>query len=164
MPKRVLHKRVLPKGTAPKRVTTKALSPNCPAVKSRGNGHGFRPSAEQRQMVQALAGWGVARGEIARSIAPGGMSLSSLRRHFADELVSGRTKADAAIAETLIDQARQGNVAACKLWIERAGRGGEAKSESDAFTAEIGRARQTLERKLASLAARCASIEVSRRA
>jgi hypothetical protein len=161
MPKRVARKGHSSKAVAPKAASPKNFSPKRIAAKNRSKAHGFQPSAAQRQMVQALAGWGVARGEIARSIAPGGMSLSSLRRHFADELASGRTMADAAIAETLIDQARQGNVAACKLWIERAGRGGEAKSGTDAFTAEISRARQTLERKLARLAAHCASIEVS---
>lgn len=146
----------MPKRPAPKRVAAKSHAP-------KSSGSGFRPTPEQRQMVEALAGWGVAVDEIARSVAPGGMTPASLRRHFADELGQGRTKADAAIAETLIEQARQGNVAACKLWIERAGRGGETQSATDALAAEIERARQTLERKLNRLALHAREKEISRR-
>ena len=72
----------------------------------------FVPTAEQRQNVEAMTGFGIALGDIARLIknpATGKpLDLKTLHKHFADEIVTGQTKA---VAEVLTCAEEQINCA-----------------------------------------------------
>ena len=129
--------------------------------------HVFAPTEERRRLVCELTGLGLSKAEIARVIVPGGITLATLRRHFREELAIGRSQANAAVARSLFQQACTGNVAACKLWLERNAGGGMPASgngEEDVqqvLSSLVAGARQRLERKLARLRAHLDDRQVS---
>jgi len=88
----------------------------------------FVPTAEQRQNVEAMTGFGIAQEDIARLIknpATGKpLHTKSLRKYFADEIATGLTKATAAFAQSLFAEATKGEdpasrVSAAKFWLSR---------------------------------------------
>jgi hypothetical protein len=121
----------------------------------------FQPTAEQSRLVEVMTGWGVPLADIARAIVPGGIALATLRKHFREELASGIAKAHASIAETVFRQAQKGNVAACKLWLERAERGGKGNDADLAMQTLLQDAKRSLARKLNRLVAAGAQTQVS---
>jgi AcrR family transcriptional regulator len=109
-------------------------------------------------MVEVMAAAGVPLAGIAAAVTSGGISLGTLRRHFANELKHGRAKAHGAVARSLFQQACKGNVAACRLWLERhgptAGAGANNKDDiAQVLDRLVAGSRQRLERQLARLAA-----------
>ncbi len=126
------------------------------ALAARGS---FAANPEQRRLVEALAAAGLALGDIAVAVTPAGVSLATLRRHLADELRHGRAKAHAAVARSLFRQACKGNVAACRLWLDRhvpaasANANGNKDDIASVFDRLVSGSRQRLERQLARLAA-----------
>jgi AcrR family transcriptional regulator len=116
-----------------------------------------------------MAAAGIALADIAAAVAPGGVSLATLRRHFADELRHGRAKAHAAVARSLFQQACKGNVAACRLWLDRhapaasANAGGNNKDDiAQVLDRLVAGSRTRLERQLARLAAAGGAGEISK--
>jgi hypothetical protein len=88
----------------------------------------FVPTAEQRQNVEEMTGFGIAIEDIARLIKnpENGKPIDekTLRRHFADEIATGRTKAIAAVAQSLFAEATKGEdprsrVSAAQFWLSR---------------------------------------------
>src|SRR5215216_4237130 len=79
----------------------------------------FRPSDEQRRMVEAMTGYGIPQQDIARVI---GIHEESLRKHFRQELDTGVAKANARVAEFLFEQATgqrgEGSVTAAIFWLK----------------------------------------------
>ena len=110
-----------------------------------------------------MAAAGLALGDIAVAVTPAGVSLATLRRHFADELRHGRTKAHAAVARSLFRQACKGNVAACRLWLDRhvPAANGNKDDIANVLDRLVAGSRQRLERQLARLAAAGGTSEVS---
>jgi hypothetical protein len=90
----------------------------------------FVPSAEQRQNVEAMVGFGIPVDDIARLIinpATGKpIDKKSLYKHFADEIATGHTKAIAAVAQSMFVEATKGEhppsrVSAAQFWLSRRG-------------------------------------------
>lgn len=88
----------------------------------------FVPTAEQRQNVEAMTGFGIAQEDIARLIknpeTGKPLDMKSLRKHFPDEVATGLTKANAAVAQSLFAEATKGEdassrVSAAKFWLSR---------------------------------------------
>jgi hypothetical protein len=88
----------------------------------------FVPTAEQRQNVEAMTGFGIAQADIARVIKnpANGKPIDekTLRKHFADEIATGLTKATAALAQSLFAEATKGEdsrsrVTAAMFWLGR---------------------------------------------
>lgn len=75
----------------------------------------FVPTENDRKQVEALAGYGVPFEQIAVLIA-GGISLHTLRAHFAAELMSGKAKANAQIGKGIFQKAMGGDVTAMIWW------------------------------------------------
>lgn len=71
----------------------------------------FSPTQDQRDMVRAMAGYGVPAADIAR-VAAKGVSESDFSSAFADELEEGQIQAAAKLQEQLYTQAVNGNTAA----------------------------------------------------
>jgi predicted acetyltransferase len=68
-------------------------------------------------MVRTMAAFGIAQGEIARSV--GIRSAKTLRRHFREELDRAETEAIARVAQNLYQMATSGkNVAAAIFWLK----------------------------------------------
>jgi AcrR family transcriptional regulator len=75
----------------------------------------FRPTSAMRRKVQTLV-VEMSEDEIARAI---GINRSTLRRHFSNELQTGRATVRAEAIEMLRRQAKKGNVAAIKALLQR---------------------------------------------
>ena len=80
----------------------------------------FVPTAEQRRIVKAMAGFGVPHEGIAVMLD---IDAKTLRKHFHPELERGSVEATAQVAQSLFQMATQGkNVAAAIFWMKaRAG-------------------------------------------
>jgi hypothetical protein len=126
--------------------------------------HRFSASDEQRRVVQVMAAAGMPLADIAAATTPGGVSLATLRRHFAEQLRHGRAKAEAAVARSLFQQACKGNVAACRLWLDRHAPAARRNVKDDIarmLDGLVAGSRRRLERQLARLAAAQGAGEVS---
>ena len=79
----------------------------------------FTPTAEQRNQVEVLAGFGLPQAQIAVLL---GCDPKTLRKHFGQELEVGDAKATAKIAQTLFNKALSGDTASLIFWMKaRAG-------------------------------------------
>jgi hypothetical protein len=117
------------------------------------------PTVEDRKQVEAMAGYGIPQEDIARRV---GIDPKTLRKHYRRELDTGATKANAKVAESLYQNATQGNVTAQIWWTksrmgwsetkktELTGGGGEALFPND----PIERLNLTELRQLAAIMAR----------
>ena len=75
----------------------------------------FIATADERRQVETLSGWGIPYEQIAIMIR-NGISCDTLTRHFPNELVSGKAKANAQVARTLFQKAIGGDTAAAIWW------------------------------------------------
>lgn len=76
-----------------------------------------RPRAEQRDMVKALAGYGVPQADIARLV---NIDPTTLRERYRDELDVGKAMANALVAQNLFQIARGSGreaVTAAMFWL-----------------------------------------------
>lgn len=82
------------------------------------------PTAQNRQQIQTMAGFGLPQDRIARII---GLSEPTLRKHYREELDLGTDKANLLVAQSLFDKATSKavtgpTVAAAIFWLKtRAG-------------------------------------------
>jgi hypothetical protein len=58
----------------------------------------FQPTEKQRGQVEAMARYGIPQAEMARTL---GIGKTTLEKHFAEELATGATKANAQVGEFL---------------------------------------------------------------
>lgn len=78
-----------------------------------------RPTARGRAQVQAFAGYGLPQRQIALLL---GLSINTLRKHYADDLEVGEAQATGKIAQTLYNKAVAGEAWAVCFWMKaRAG-------------------------------------------
>ena len=82
----------------------------------------FRPTAEQRQLVQHLAGFGIPQTDIRLLIIDPHrgkpISIPLLERVFREELDTGALKANAQIAGALYKKAIAGDTTAMIFWLK----------------------------------------------
>jgi hypothetical protein len=131
----------------------------------------FVPTAEQRQNVEAMTGYGIGQDDIARLIKnpETGKPLDgkSLRKYFADEIATGLTKATPQVAQSLFAEATKSKdprsrVSAAIFWLSRragwketivqehAGKDGAAIDVRHSIELKLDRLHQTLSRREAS--------------
>lgn len=90
-------------------------------------GDGYQPTPEGRKIVDAMAAFGIPQPQIAAVLDIG---LSTLQKHFRDELDTAYVKANARVAQSLFDNAtKNGNVAAQIFWLKTRARWKEPKQE-----------------------------------
>lgn len=75
----------------------------------------FEPVDAERKQVEALSGYGLPIDQIAILIRQG-ISVDTLRIHFATELVAGKAKANSGIGRTLFQKAMGGDTTAMIWW------------------------------------------------
>jgi len=79
----------------------------------------YKATDENRKLVRSLAAVGTRHEDIATKL---GISADTLTRHYRKELDDGRIDANASIAQTLFQQAKNGNTTAAIFWLKtRAG-------------------------------------------
>jgi hypothetical protein len=95
-----------------------------PVLKKRGPNGGaregagrpaFEPTASERKQVEALSGYGLPIEQIAVLVRDG-IHVDTLRAHFAQELVSGKAKANGQVGKTLFQKVMAGDTTAAIWW------------------------------------------------
>lgn len=99
-------------------------NPEKPALKKSENYGGARPGAgrpafvptdAERKQVEALSGYGLPIEQIAVLVRDG-IHVDTLRSHFAQELISGKAKANGQVGKTLFQKVMAGDTAAAIWW------------------------------------------------
>ena len=90
-----------------------------PPVKRKQGRPPFKPTDEQREQVKAMSSHGVPHRQQAPLI--GCSSPKTLRKHFRDELNTGKIQANAKVAGALYQSALEGNVKAQTFWLKTVG-------------------------------------------
>lgn len=75
----------------------------------------FEPTDEERKQVEALSGFGLPHDHIAVLIR-GGIDSDTLKKHFKQELVIGKAKANSQVGKTLFQKATGGDTSAMIWW------------------------------------------------
>jgi hypothetical protein len=75
----------------------------------------FVPTDAERKQVEALSGYGLPIDQIG-ALVRDGIHVDTLRAHFATELVSGKSKANAQVGKTLFQKAMGGDTTAMIWW------------------------------------------------
>ena len=75
----------------------------------------MRPTADERQQVELLAGYGLPLEQIA-AVIRAGIDVKTLREHFRAELLRGWAVANARVAQKLYEKALSGDTAALIFW------------------------------------------------
>lgn len=100
--------------------------------KKRGPGQPpFKPTDEERRLVQQMTAVGIKQVDIARVIRAGGICHKTLTKHFREEIDCGKTKAIAAVAGALFNTALAGNTSAQIFFLKTQARWTEPKQEID---------------------------------
>jgi predicted transcriptional regulator len=91
------------------------------------------PTEESRKLVKSLAAVGTRYVDIAHKLE---ITDDTLRKHYKEELESGRIDANAQIANTLFQQAKKGNMTAAIFWLKT--RAGWKETQVTELTGEDG--------------------------
>ena len=75
----------------------------------------FEPTDAERKQVEAMSGYGLPIEQIAVLVRDG-IDTDTLRKHFAQELVSGKAKANAQVGKTLFQKVMAGDTTAAIWW------------------------------------------------
>ena len=112
MPK--LEKPIL-KNKKTKIVPEKAHDPNYGGAREGAGRPAFEPTDSERKQVEALSGYGLPIDQIGALIRDG-ISVDTLRAHFASEMQSGKAKANAQVGKTLFQKVMAGDTTAAIWW------------------------------------------------
>ncbi len=94
-----------------------------PVLKNSGHGgarpgagrEAFEPTDSERKQVEALSGYGLPIEQIAVLVRDG-IHVETLRKHFAQELISGKAKANGQVGKTLFQKVMAGDTTAAIWW------------------------------------------------
>lgn len=75
----------------------------------------FEPTDHERKQVEAMSGYGLPIEQIAVLVRDG-IDTDTLRKHFAQELISGKAKANAQVGKTLFQKVMSGDTTAMIWW------------------------------------------------
>jgi predicted ArsR family transcriptional regulator len=84
-------------------------------TKRSGQGVEHKPDDESKRMVKTLSAVGIRYEDIAAKLE---ITDDTLRKHYRKELDEGRVEANAAIGQTLFQQAKNGNTTAAIFWLK----------------------------------------------
>ena len=89
--------------------------PNSGGARPDAGRNPFEPTETERKQVEALSGYGLPLDQIAGLVRKG-ISVETLTKHFAEELVSGKAKANSQVGRTLFQKAAGGDTTAMIWW------------------------------------------------
>lgn len=75
----------------------------------------FEPTDAERKQVEAMSGYGLPIEQIAVLVRDG-IDTDTLRKHFAQELITGKAKANGQVGKTLFQKAMAGDTTAAIWW------------------------------------------------
>lgn len=75
----------------------------------------FEPTDAERKQVEAMSGYGLPIEQIAVLVRDG-IDADTLRKHFAQELITGKAKANGQVGKTLFQKAMAGDTTAAIWW------------------------------------------------
>ena len=75
----------------------------------------FVPTEHERKQVEAMSGYGLPIDQIAVLVRDG-IHVETLRTHFAQELISGKAKANGQVGKTLFQKVMSGDTTAMIWW------------------------------------------------
>ena len=75
----------------------------------------FKPTPEERKLVESMSGYGVPIAHIA-ALVRDGIDDDTLSKHFKKELVQGKAKANSKVGQTLFQKAVAGDTSAAIWW------------------------------------------------
>ena len=75
----------------------------------------LNPTEEDRKLVESMSGFGVPLEQIA-ALTCGGIDRDTLSKHFKNELIQGKAKANSKIGQTLFQKATNGDTSAAIFW------------------------------------------------
>jgi len=75
----------------------------------------FEPTDHERKQVEAMSGYGLPIEQIAVLVRDG-IDTDTLRKHFAQELISGKAKANGQVGKTLFQKVMAGDTTAAIWW------------------------------------------------
>ncbi|WP_205744394.1 hypothetical protein [Dyella sp. M7H15-1] len=81
----------------------------------------FLPTRQQRELVEQLAAFGIRHVDIPlfiKDAAGKPITEPTLRKHFAEELDTGRVKANVKVAQTLYKKALTGDTTSMIFWLK----------------------------------------------
>jgi hypothetical protein len=111
----------------------------------------FEPTDAERKQVEALSGYGLPIDQIAVLVRDG-IHVDTLRSHFANELISGKAKANGQIGKTLFQKAMGGDTTAMIWWSKTQMRWAETQKHevtgADGGALEFTRIERTIIKKL----------------
>jgi len=111
----------------------------------------FEPTDAERKQVEALSGYGLPIDQIAVLVRDG-IHVDTLRAHFANELISGKAKANGQIGQTLFQKAMGGDTTAMIWWSKTQMRWAETQKHevtgADGGALEFTRIERTIIKKL----------------
>lgn len=76
----------------------------------------YEPNDRDRQTVSVMVAAGIQQESIARCIGENGVDLKTLKKYYKDELETSADKANAKVAQSLFQQATNGNTSAAIWW------------------------------------------------
>jgi predicted ArsR family transcriptional regulator len=83
--------------------------------KTTGQGVAHNPTEETKKVVKMLSAVGTRYEDIAAKLE---ITDDTLRKHYRKELDEGRIEANASVAQTLYQQAKNGNTTAAIFWLK----------------------------------------------
>jgi len=89
--------------------------PNSGGAREGAGRPAFQPTDAERKQVEALSGYGLPIEQIAVLVRDG-IDTDTLRKHFAQELISGKAKANGQVGKTLFQKVMAGDTAAAIWW------------------------------------------------
>ena len=89
--------------------------PNSGGARPDAGRNPFEPTETERKQVEALSGYGLPLEQIAVLVRKG-ISTETLTKYFADELISGKAKANSQVGRTLFQKAMGGDTTAMIWW------------------------------------------------
>ena len=76
----------------------------------------YKPNDRDRQTVSVMVAAGIQQENIARCIGENGVDLKTLKKYYKEELETSADKANAKVAQSLFQQATNGNTSAAIWW------------------------------------------------
>ena len=88
----------------------------------------FVPTDHDRKQVEAMSGYGVPIHQIA-SLVQKGIDVNTLNKYFAEQLITGKAKANSKVGQRLFAKATEGDVASMIWWSKTQMRWSEPRRE-----------------------------------
>lgn len=103
------------------------------------------PTEETRALIEELSAFGITHEQMASRLK---INIDTLKKHYADELIDGKSKVIHQVARRLVDKAMDGDGPAQMFYLKTQGRWREKDPEEDERNKALSLAEQILKMKM----------------